>query len=69
MITLTAPDGIVIADVTDTVDSLVHWMVTQPDKPKFKYSQDRAYGALTLQDEQDVARVKEFLYRQAEIHG
>ncbi len=69
MITLNAPDGTVVADVSTQVTELVQWMVEQPDRPQFRFRQGKHLGTLTLKKECDVDRVKDFLYADENIGG
>jgi hypothetical protein len=69
MVTLNAPNGQVLADVSSNVDELIGWMQKQPDRPQFRFSQKGPSGSLVLKRDTDVDRVKDFLYDSYEIRG
>ena len=69
MVTLTAPDGRILAEVSHYLPDLVEWMNKQPEKLRYRYSQEKHLGTISLKNAEDIDRVRSFIHRTDEVNG
>jgi hypothetical protein len=61
MVVLNAPNGQLLADVSQQIPELIDWLTSIPSQPGFRYTQNGFIGNITLKSEQDVPTVLQFL--------
>lgn len=62
MTTVMAKDGRVIAVVGMNIDVLVNKLTRMPERPRFRFSQDKRQATMTVKDETSADKVLEALH-------